>query len=123
MVLQNWKNAGVIDDDLNTYDEWDKLINESRGYPVPDGTEWTPGYEDYNEIIAQLSAKGRGPKGVCANILRHNRKLTISIAKYLNRLARWPSEERKQRESMMQLPFWEQEIDLGLVRHSGELVL
>ena len=63
MVLQNWRNAGVIDDDLNTYDEWDKMICESRGYPVPDGTEWTPGYEDYNEIIAQLSAKGRGPKG------------------------------------------------------------
>ena len=70
MVLQNWINAGVIDDDLNTYDDWNKMIYESRGYPVPDGTEWTPGYEDYNEIIAQLSAEGRGPKGTCVNILR-----------------------------------------------------
>lgn len=99
MVLKNWRNAGVVDDNLNIYDEWDKLIYESRGYPLPDGTEWTPGYDDYNELIAQLSTKGRGPK-----------------AKYLNRLARWPSEERKQRESLMQLPFWEPpEVERALV--------
>ena len=42
-------------------------------------------------------------------------ELTIETAKYINRLTRWPSEERKQRESMMQLPFWEQEIDHGLL--------
>lgn len=28
---------------------------------MPDGTEWTPGYEDYDEAIVTLSAKG-GPK-------------------------------------------------------------
>jgi hypothetical protein len=62
-VLQNWQNAGVTDDELSVIDDWYKMISDARGYPVPDGTEWTPGYEDYNEVITQLSAKGRGPKG------------------------------------------------------------
>ncbi|PPQ67581.1 hypothetical protein CVT25_012075 [Psilocybe cyanescens] len=30
---------------------------------------WTPGYEDYDEVIATLSANGRGPKPMCLNRL------------------------------------------------------
>jgi hypothetical protein len=64
VVYENWKKAGVQEDELSLIGDWHKAITGSRGYPIPDGTEWTPGYDDYNEIIAKLSEKGRGPKGI-----------------------------------------------------------
>ncbi|KAF9480714.1 hypothetical protein BDN70DRAFT_992508 [Pholiota conissans] len=92
-ILGNWKMAAIHEDDLLLIDDWNKLITESRGYPMPDGTEWTPGYDDYNEIIATLCAKGRGPK-----------------ARLLNRLARWPSEVTKEERLLKNQPFWGEDI-------------
>ncbi|KAF8967427.1 hypothetical protein BDZ97DRAFT_1803284 [Flammula alnicola] len=93
-IVSNWKRAGVPEDDFLLVEDWSKWVTESRGYPMPDGTEWTPGYEDYNDLIAQLSAQGRGPK-----------------AKFLNRLARWPSEVAKEERLLKVQPFWGEEIE------------
>lgn len=60
-ILQNWKKA-MVDSDLELIEDWLICIEESKGYPLPDGTEWTPGYEVYEEVIEYLSQDGRGLK-------------------------------------------------------------
>ncbi|KAF8204626.1 hypothetical protein BJ912DRAFT_1051969 [Pholiota molesta] len=93
MIIENWKKAGVREDEFMLVEDWYLAIMDGRGYPMPDGTEWTPGYDDYNEIIADLSAQGRGPK-----------------AKFLNRLARWPSEVAKEERLLKVQAFWGEDI-------------
>ncbi|KDR84142.1 hypothetical protein GALMADRAFT_236816 [Galerina marginata CBS 339.88] len=93
-ILNNWTAANINEGDFLLIKEWGELVNISRGHPLPNGTEWTPGYSDYDEVIAQLSAQGRGPK-----------------PKYLNRLARWPSEVAKEERLLKVQPFWDHEIE------------
>jgi hypothetical protein len=63
-IFENWNKAGICEDDFSLLDNWYKAVYGKRGYPMPDGTEWTPGYDDYNDIIAKLTEKGRGPEGI-----------------------------------------------------------
>ncbi|PPR04835.1 hypothetical protein CVT26_012990 [Gymnopilus dilepis] len=93
-IIDRWNASAVDEEQFQLVWDWYKLVTDARGYPMPDGTEWTPGYEDYNEIISQLSADGLGPP-----------------AKYLNRLARWPCEIAKVVAHLKVLPFWGEELD------------
>ncbi|KAF8204038.1 hypothetical protein BJ912DRAFT_224196 [Pholiota molesta] len=92
-IFENWNKAGICEDDFSLLDNWYKAVYGKRGYPMPDGTEWTPGYDDYNDIIAKLTEKGRGPE-----------------AKFLNRLARWPCEIAKEEQLLKAQPFWGEDI-------------
>ncbi|RDB28298.1 hypothetical protein Hypma_001388 [Hypsizygus marmoreus] len=93
LVLENWLASGVDEADLVYINDWWKERAERRSI-MPDGTEWTPGFEDYDSIVWQFGASGKGPK-----------------PRYPNRLARWPSEVAKEKALLEALPFWEQDID------------
>lgn len=59
-----------------------------------DGTEqWTPGFDDYENVVWQFGASGKGPKPC-----------------YPDRLARWPYEVAKVKALLADLPFWEHDI-------------
>jgi len=92
-ILENWKKAGISHDDLAYVQAWAKSIESNIN--MPNGSEWTPGYEDYNDVIEKLTVPiGRGPK-----------------PRYMNRLARWPSEVAKEKAFLELQAFWDEAVD------------
>lgn len=67
-IVQNWKGA-IVDSDLELVEEWARSVEESKGYSMPNGTEWTPGYDDYEEVIGRFSENGRGSQCKLLNYL------------------------------------------------------
>ena len=65
-ILHRWDASGVEEEEFQLLADCSKSVMGAKWCPLPDGTEWTPGYEDYNEIISQLSAEGRGPQRTCS---------------------------------------------------------
>jgi hypothetical protein len=57
--IPNWRAANVDDADLQYMTDWSKELEKMRQEQLPDGTEWTPGYDDYDAIVAQLSGKSK----------------------------------------------------------------
>ncbi|KDR84154.1 hypothetical protein GALMADRAFT_700867 [Galerina marginata CBS 339.88] len=92
-ILENWKKAGISDDTFDYMRGWvNSLENANK---MPNGTEWTPGYEDYDEMIEELvDLNGGGPK-----------------PQYMDRLARWPSEVTREKSLLELQAFWEEDID------------
>ncbi len=61
LILENWEAAGVPHDMLECIFDWARWIDSTKN--MPDGSWWTPGYDDYNEVIRKLSVPlGRGPQ-------------------------------------------------------------
>lgn len=61
-ILQNWRNANVSEEDLKYLSLWGKW-HDATCY-MPNGSEWHPGFEDYNALIEELTLPiGPGPKG------------------------------------------------------------
>ncbi|KAG6917355.1 hypothetical protein DXG01_002820 [Tephrocybe rancida] len=94
-VLRNWAAVGVSEADLKYLDDW-RGDREPRRTILPDGTEWTPGYDDYDKLIWQF----HGPKPDWFGF----------SAQYPDRLQRWPSEVAKVKAVLEILPFWDQDI-------------
>ncbi|KAG6819934.1 hypothetical protein H0H93_007333 [Arthromyces matolae] len=82
--------GGVKEEDLQYLDDWRK-DREKRRVQLPDGTEWTPGFDDYDSLLTLF----QGAK-----------------AQYPDRLQRWPSEVAKVKALLEIMPFWDQDIDV-----------
>uniref|UniRef100_A0A8H8CM37 Uncharacterized protein n=1 Tax=Psilocybe cubensis TaxID=181762 RepID=A0A8H8CM37_PSICU len=62
-ILANWRSNGTVDEgELAILKELALSIERGRGYLRADELQWNPGFEDYGDIIAELSTEGRGPK-------------------------------------------------------------
>lgn len=60
-IVEKWNNGGVDDADLQYVSDWLKET-ENDLFNLPDGTEWTPGFDDYNSVIMEFGWDGNGPK-------------------------------------------------------------
>lgn len=91
-IVDNWEASGVKEEDCQYLVDW---CNDraKRRTTLPDGTEWTPGFDDCDAIVWGFGAYGKGAK-LC----------------YPNRLARSPLEGVKVKALLEVLPLWEQDI-------------
>ncbi|KAJ6587351.1 hypothetical protein B0H10DRAFT_1961418 [Mycena sp. CBHHK59/15] len=93
-ALQKWAQAQVPEDDFQLVHDWFELTHLSADALLPNGTEWRPGFDDYDEVVARFGADGKGPKSFL-----------------VNPLARWPSEVAKVKAAHEALPFCGEEIE------------
>lgn len=56
--IANWQAANVDDAELQYVTDWSKAL-ETFQTQVPDGTEWTPGFDDYDTVVMQFSGDKR----------------------------------------------------------------
>lgn len=112
-IIDRLKTSNVSEEDLELIEDWYKYMGDAKVYPMPDGSEWTPGYDNYDKVIEQLSAPGRGVKGELNMPLAYHSFLVpdLNSARYMNRLARWPSEVAKEERMLKQQPFWQEDVE------------
>ncbi|KAJ7164170.1 hypothetical protein C8R46DRAFT_997945 [Mycena filopes] len=88
-ALEKWAQARVPEDDMQIAHDWFRLLNVQSDAYLPNGTEWRPGFDDYDEVVGRFGVDGNGPK-----------------SSIVNPLARWPSEEAKVKTAHEALPFY-----------------
>ncbi|KAJ7088745.1 hypothetical protein B0H15DRAFT_285426 [Mycena belliarum] len=93
VALERWARAPIPEADFQLVYDWFQLKNVAPNALMPNGTEWRPGFDDYDEIVGRFGADGIGPKSVI-----------------VNPLARWPSEIAKAKAAHQELPFYLEEI-------------
>jgi hypothetical protein len=60
IILKNWEKAGISEDALSYIMEWHKELESL--YPLPDGSDPSPGYPDYEQILGEIIAATKGAK-------------------------------------------------------------
>ncbi|KAJ7158039.1 hypothetical protein C8R43DRAFT_1064840 [Mycena crocata] len=92
-ALRKWDLAQVPEADFQLVRDWYDLASKITKPKPPDGTEWRPGFDDYDEVVARFGADGKGPR-----------------SSLVNHLARWPSEIAKYKAALEALPFYGEDI-------------
>lgn len=59
---EKWAEANVSEEDMQYVEEWWNAVLQPRNN-LPDGTQWHPGFDDYDCMVTQFGADGKGPKG------------------------------------------------------------
>ncbi|KAJ7742946.1 hypothetical protein DFH07DRAFT_943235 [Mycena maculata] len=92
-TLNKWAQAQVPEADFQLVRDWFDLTHMGSNALLPNGTEWRPGFDDYDEVVSRFGADGKGPKSFL-----------------VNPLARWPSEVAKAKAVHEALPFCGEDI-------------
>jgi hypothetical protein len=82
---------------------WSREMEKRRSV-MPDGNEWRPGFDDYDTLKALRVSS--------TTVIFHPVLPTeLQLARYPNRLTRWPSEVAKEKALLETLPLWDQDIE------------